>query len=720
MIISLILFFSIVETLSQTDGDNLSAEMELTKKLPTDPNIKIGKLENGLKYYIRKNGRPEKRAELRLVINAGSVLEDDDQQGLAHFVEHMAFNGTKNFPKQELINYLESIGMRFGPDINAYTSFDETVYMLQVPTDSAHIIEKAFQILEDWSSAVSFEDEEIDKERGVVIEEWRLGRGANARIRDKQLPTLFKNSQYAERLPIGKKHILETASYETVRRFYRDWYRPDLMAVIAIGDFDPAWIEDQIRKHFSNIRGQKISRDRTLFPVPDHKETLFAIATDPEAAQTSVSIYYKYEVPSHDRHLDYKRLILESLFNGMLNKRFRELIQVPDPPFLFGYSSKGQLIRTKEFYFLGAAVKDDGIHRGIEALVIEADRLKKHGFTQTELDRQKKEALRRIERAYNERDKTDSERYASEYIRNFLTGEPIPGIEYEFELFKKFIPEIGLTDVNRLAGNWITDYNRVILVDAPEKPGLIVPDEKDLISALEKPKTIEILPYIDKVSKLPLISDPPEPKPIVEEKKLEEIGVTEWKLANGCRVILKPTDFKNDEIIFNAFSPGGHSLVPDSNYIAAITATPLVNQSGVGQFNLIELQKKLSGKIVNVSPWIRELREGISGNTTPEDLETMFKLIHLYFTSAREDTNAYLSYLSRLKGFLENRSVDPETVFEDTIQVTMSQYHHRSRPWSENLLREMDLETSFDIYRDRFADAGDLEILLLFLSVILK
>jgi zinc protease len=689
-----------------------NSELDLNRPLPVDSKITIGKLENGLTYYIRENRKPENRAELRLAVNAGSVLEDDDQQGLAHFVEHMAFNGTKNFAKQEIVDYLESIGMRFGPDINAYTSFDETVYMLQAPTDRAEILETAFQILEEWAHHVTFDSTEIEKERGVVVEEWRLGRGANARMLDKQLPILFHESRYAQRLPIGQKEILETAPREAFTRFYQDWYRPDLMAVVAVGDFDKTIIEKLIQEHFSKLEAPKTQRERALYPVPDHSETLFAIASDPEAANTSVSIYFKQNVPEQQSHAAYRELLIENLYNSILNNRLEELLQTAEPPFLYGFSSKANFIRPKNFYFLGAAVKEDGVAKGLETLLTEALRVRRHGFTQTELDREKTEMLRAIEQAYNERDKTESDNYAAEYLRNFLENEPLPGIEYEFELYQKFLPTIELAEVNRLASEWITDGNRVVLVSGPEKEGVVIPAESELSAVFESVKQREIPPYVDAVSDQPLVSSPPAPGQISEEKIIPELGVTEWRLSNGVRVILKPTDFKNDQILFTAFSPGGHSLISASNYIAAVTASSLIQEGGLGGFDQIALQKKLAGKIVNVSPWINELQEGLSGNASPQDVETMFQLIYLYFTAPRKDSTAFLSFQSRIKGFIRNRGASPEAAFQDTIQVTMANYHFRARPWTEALLDEMNLETSFNIYRDRFADASDFTFII--------
>lgn len=680
---------------------------ELSTSLPVDTNIVVGKLDNGIRYYVRYNKKPEKRAELRLAVNAGSVLESEEQQGLAHFVEHMGFNGTKNFKKQELTSYLESIGMRFGPDINAYTSFDETVYMLTIPTDTAAIVEKGFDILEDWAQHVSFDDDEIDKERGVVIEEWRIGRGAEARMRDMQLPVLLKDSRYAERLPIGKKEILESFKHETPRSFYRDWYRPELMAVIAVGDFDKAQVEKLIKKHFAPISRASIPHERTIFPIPDHQEPLFAIATDPEATNSRVAVYYKRDVKPQKTVGDYRRTIVEQLYNGMLNNRLNELTQQSDPPFLFGVSQSGRFVRPKEFYVLASVVKNNGIERGLDALLTEAARVRKFGFTQTELDREKKSVLRSIEQAFNERDKTESKNFVDEYVRNFLTAEPIPGVAYEFDLYKKYAPDITLAEVNTLATEWITEQNRVVTVNAPEKNDVKVPTRDELRAVFESAGKKEIQPYIDKGAGLTLVSTTPKAGAIVERKDIKDIGITEWKLSNGVRVILKPTDFKNDEILFSAHSWGGTSLAPDKDFTPANFASTVVEEGGVGAFDLVTLQKLLAGKIVGVSPSIGELDEGFFGSASPTDAETMFQLIYLYFTEPRMDSVAFQSFKTRMRGFLQNRSARPETAFQDTVQVTLAQHHKRRRPLTEAILDEMNLKTSFDFYRDRFADASD-------------
>jgi len=675
--------------------------------LPTDPNVTVSTLENGLRYYIRVNGRPEQRAELRLVVNVGSVLEDDDQQGLAHFVEHMSFNGSENFPKQALIDYMERIGMRFGPDVNAFTGFDETVYMLTIPTDTAEIVEEAFQVLEDWAHQVLFDHEEVDKERGVVIEEWRLGQGAQARMRDKQFPILFKDSRYAERLPIGKKDILETFDYSALERFYRDWYRPDLMAVVAVGDFDPAVIEGLIHRHFGSIPPAAAPRERTVFDVPDHDETLFAVVTDLEATQTQVSVYFKQPLREQGTAGAYRQSLVEMLFSQMLNQRLFELTQTPDAPFLAAFSGQGSMVRSKEVYTLGALVQDGGVLPGLEAVLVEGERVAQHGFTPSELDRTKREFLRGMERAYAERDKTNSAAYAAEYMRSFLEGEPIPGIEFELELVRQTLPSILVDEVNGLARMWITDRNRVVAVNAPEKEGVAVPDDADLAAVFGAVAARPIAAYEDAVTDAPLIATKPVPSPIVREDSVPEVGLTIWQLGNDVRVLLKPTDFKDDEIVFRAWSPGGTSLASDEDYVPALMATTAASVGGLGELSLVDLQKVLADKVASAGPYIGPLYEGLTGGASPQDIETMFELIYLTVTAPRVDSTAYQAFQNRMMAFLENRSASPEAAFQDTLEQTLSQSHPRVRPLTTELIGEMDLGKSMSFYHDRFADVSD-------------
>ena len=682
-----------------------------TDTLPLDPALRSGVLENGLRYFVRANEQPENRAELRLVVNAGSVLEDEDQQGLAHLMEHMAFNGTANFEKQELVSYLESIGMEFGPEVNAYTSFDETVYMLQVPTDDPEFMATGFQILEDWAHRVSLEGEEIDKERGVVIEEWRLGRGANARMQEQQFPILFQGSRYAERLPIGDVEILESFQHETLRRFYRDWYRPDLMAVVAVGDFDAGSVEGQIQDVFSSIPVPEDPRPRAYYDVPGHDETLFAIATDHEATNTQVALLTKRPAGTGNTLEIYHQGLVEGLFTGMLNKRLFELTQQPDPPFAAGFSGKGRLVRTVEIFQLGALVREGGVARGMEALLTEAERVARHGFTASELEREKADFLRAMERAFAERENQESRSLAGEYVSHFLQGEPAPGIEYEFQTARALVPTITLEEVNQAARSWLVDENRVVLVNAPDREEVEVPAESRLEALFQQVLAADIQPYEDTATDEPLLAERPAPSPVVNEATDPELGLTEWTLANGVQVVLKPTDFKDDEILFQAFSPGGFSLSGEEEHMSASTAAQVVSLGGVGGFSQVDLQKRLAGRAVSVSPRIGELTEGLAGSASPKDLETLFQLIHLYFTAPRKDPTAFQAFQQQMEAVLSNRSASPMAAFQDTLTVALTQGHPRARPVSVERMREIDLDEAFAFYRDRFADAGDFTFL---------
>ncbi|HUQ84424.1 MAG TPA: pitrilysin family protein, partial [Gemmatimonadaceae bacterium] len=511
--------------------------------LPRDPRVVVGALPNGIRYYVRRNAKPEKRAELRLVINAGSILEDDDQRGLAHFLEHMAFNGTARFPKNQLVSYLESVGMRFGPDINASTSFDETIYELQIPTDSAKIEGKAFDILEDWARGISLDSTELEKERGVVIEEWRLGRGADARMADKQLPILLQGSRYAERLPIGQKATLETFKPASIARFYADWYRPDLMAVVAVGDFDPAQIEQLIKTHFSDVPAKPNARARAKYGVPDQDSTLVAIATDKEAEYTTASVYFKMPRRLSTTVGGYRQDLTESLFSMMLNDRLDEIRQKPDAPFIGAGGGKSSFLGDRDAFTLTAFVPDGGVLRGLDAVLAEAIRVQKQGFTASELSRAKQNLLRSYERTFAERDKRQSGTLAGEYIRNFLNNESIPGIEYEYPLAQRLVPVITLADVNRLAGDWLNQKNRVIAVNAPEKAGVTVPNASQLLAVFDSASKRDLAAYNDGDASRPLVARAPKAASIVTTSRVPEVGVTNWTLSNGVRVILKPTDF---------------------------------------------------------------------------------------------------------------------------------------------------------------------------------
>ena len=681
--------------------------------LPTNPELRIGRLANGLTYIIRENERPDNRGYLRLVVNAGSVLEDPDQLGLAHFAEHMAFNGTEDFTGNEIIAFLERLGMEFGPDINAYTSFDETVYYLEVPTDDTRTVDSAFHVLEQWASEITFAAEEIDKERGVILEEWRIGRGAQARMQDEQLPVLFKGSRYAERLPIGEPEIIRNFEYDTIRRFYRDWYRPDLMAVIAVGDFNADGMEALIREYFADLEMPENPRTRVEYDVPPHEGTLFAIASDPEAQANTVNIYAKQPAEDLNTIGDYRRGILESLFTIMINRRFSEIAQQSDAPFLEAGAGEGRIVRPTSVKILSAAVEPGGFAEGLKAVVREALRVQRHGFTVGEFERVKQDLLRSYEIAYNERDKTNSQSYASEYTRLFLESEASPGIEAEYTLLQRLLPQIRLSEVEELAFEYLTTDNRVVTVSAIERPDNGVPTEEELDQALSAVEAEAIAPYEDQVRDAPLITDAPEPGEITEERSLEEIDATEWTLSNGVTVVVKPTDFKNDQVLLYGFSPGGTSVVTDADYRSAQQATSIIQNAGVGSFTRVELGKRLSGKAVSVAPFIDETTEGVRGSASPQDLTELFQLAHLYVTSPREDRDAYESYMRRLENALQNREEDPNQVFFDEVRSTLGNDHPRRRPFTLDELSKVEYDRVYRVYRDRFADAGEFTFVIL-------
>jgi zinc protease len=692
-------------------GQDTDKKIDLNAPLPVDPSLIQGQLDNGLKYFIKENHKPENRAELRLVINAGSILEDEDQRGLAHLLEHMCFNGTEDFPKMDLVNYLESIGMRFGPDLNAYTGFDETVYMLQVPTDSSSQLNQAFHILENWAHKVSLEDEEIDKERGVVLEEWRLGQGADRRIFDEQLPVIFEGSQYAERLPIGSMEVIQNASYETIRRFYKEWYRPDLMAVIAVGDFKADEIEAKIKTLFSGITPPTEVRERKEFKVPGHEETLFAIASDPEATRSSVNVIFKHPSKIDRTAGEYRQNIVSGLYHEMLNARFNEISQQADAPFLYAYSANSAWARTSEMILLGAGVVDGGIPQGLEAVLVEGERVRRHGFTLTELDRAKKEIMRGMEKLYQERDKRESRGFASELIRHFLKEEAVPGIDYEFLLYQETVPGIQLDEVNILAQTLITDENRVVMVSTPEKEGLVNATETDLTKVFEKISTLTIDSYVDKVITEPLLPNIPTPGTVASEKHYADIDTDEMVLSNGVRVVLKSTDFKNDEIIFKAFSPGGFSVFSDEDLMTGKMAANIMDYSGLGNFSVIDLQKLLAGKQASTTPYINSLYEGLRGSASPNDLELLFQMIHLQFTASRQDAEAFASLMTQFRSQLENKSLSPESAYSDTLRVTLNGYHPRRTPMNVGMLEQISLAKAQELYDDRFGNAGDFTFL---------
>jgi zinc protease len=681
-----------------------SARDELDEPLPLDARITHGRLANGLSYYVLPHQKPEKRAQVWLAVNAGSVLEDEDQRGLAHFTEHMAFNGTKRFPEHALTNFLEKSGVRFGADLNAYTSFDETVYTLQVPTDNAELFNQSFSVLRDWADGVSFDPAEVEQERSVVLEEWRLGRGAGMRLFDKQAKTLFHGSKYAERITIGKPEIIQHASRETLLRFYHDWYRPDLMAVIAVGDFDAKSVEARIQSEFASLAAPPNPRPRPVVPVPPHSETLVSVETDPEMPVASVSIATKLPHRPEVSARDYRRKIAEHLYNAMLNERFEELSRKPDASFLGANSSTSALTRSTDVFRQSAGIKENAALPAFSSLLEEVLRVERHGFLETELERAKSRLLRRFEHAVKERNKTDARDFAAEMVRNFMLNETMPGAEAELELVRKFLPTFSIDELNQL-GKSMSAGSRVILVSGPAQ--MQKPSAEALLQTTRELDARNITAYTESSRDLTLMAAAPAPGAIVKTGGVSDLGITEWSFKNGVRVIAKPTAFANDDVRMTAFSNGGTSLAKDADFESARFADTVVAQGGVGAFDALTLQKALAGKLVSVNPYIGELEEGFTGRASSGDLPLLLQLVHLSVTAPRRDEQAFAVWRSRELERASHRLLSPELTFAEEMLALTTQGHPRRRPVTPELLQRVDLDKSLAFYRDRFGDVAD-------------
>ncbi len=692
-------------------GGAAPGAQDLNAPLQLDPAIRRGTLPNGITWFVRRNSRPEKRAALRLAVKAGSIDEDDDQRGLAHVLEHMAFNGTAHFKPGELVAYLESIGARFGPHVNAYTSYDETVYMLDVPTDRAAEqngpLERGFVAVSDFAGGMTLDPKEVDRERGVVIEEWRGRLGAGARMQVVHGKAIYGASKYTERLPIGTPEVLKSFTVQRLRDFYQKWYRPDRMAVMVVGDLDPAAAEQLIAKHFGGLKSAVAAADRPVYPIPPHAETRFGIATDPEAQQSSVALVFKRPQQAFRTVGDYRRLLVRSLVHQMLNARFSEMARQPDAPFLGASSDDEAFGRTVEAFELSARVSDGGIAKGLEALSREAARVDQFGFGESELERGRQWTFASYEQSFNERDKSESGPLSSELVRHFLEGEPVPGIAFEYELARKVVPGITASEAASLARELLTSDNRVVLVVAPEKAGVPAPSEASLREAMQRGATSEVTAWRDDMSGRELMPKKPQPGRVTATREIAEIGVTVLTLANGATVWLKPTDFKNDQVVFTAYSKGGTSLAGAADYYAAVLSPTLVGLSGVGGFSPVELGKLLPGRIVEVSPYMSSYTHGVSGSTTPRDLETALQLLHLYFTAPNRSPESFELMKRRLQAVLANQAQSPGAVFAESLRQVNTMNHYTARNLRADDVSKLDSATMWSFYGARFANAAD-------------
>jgi zinc protease len=685
------------------------ASYSLAQQMPVDPEVLVGGLPNGLRFYVRPNGRPARQAELRLVVKAGSVLEDDDQRGLAHFVEHMQFEGSRHFPGQGINDFLGSLGLSIGADANAATSFDDTQYTLRVPTDAPGVLDRALTVLEDWAGGATFDAAAIERQRAIVLSEWRMNLGADERTQDKVRRVQLEGSRYADRPPIGNPDVIQKAQREQLLRFYRDWYRPDLMAVIVVGDVDRNAVAAMIRQHFGSLANPQPERPRPVFDVPDHPATRFAIVTDKESTATAVRLSNLRPARNQGTVGGYRDIMRDQLFAAMLGDRLDEISQSENPPFLDAGAGRGLFPapRTRDEAALQALVSNGGVTRGLDALVTELQRVTRYGFTATELERAKQANMAGSERVVAESPDRESESRADEYTRNFLQAEALPTIWQELAFHRRFIPEITLAEMNALVADWFPEINRLVVVSAPEAATVALPDETQLAAVLKDAAAKRVEPYVDAAAGQTLMDAPPARGRIVQTVERAGAGITEWTLSNGAKVVLKPTPLKADQILFRATAPGGTSLASDEDFLSARVADDVIAAGGVGKFNAVALDRLLSGKAVAVRPFMSEIRHGLGGGSTPPDMETMFQLIYLRFTQPRADQTAFAAMKSQALGVLGNQMASPDFVFSTTMDTTLSGGSPRRQPETPETVARWDLQKSLAFYKARFADAGN-------------
>ncbi|HHV84591.1 MAG TPA: insulinase family protein [Petrimonas sp.] len=679
---------------------------------PIDPNVRKGTLENGLTYYIRQNKLPENRADFYIAQKVGSMQEEDNQAGLAHFLEHMAFNGTKNYPGKNMLNYLQDNGIKFGTNINAYTSFDETVYfMTDVPTTNENLVDSVLLILHDWSNGIALEDEELEKERGVIREEWRTGGGAQYRLWKKMLPVMYKESKYANRLPIGSIDVINNFKPEEIRTYYKKWYRPDLQGIIVVGDFDIDKMETKVKELFNKIPVPENPAKREYFPVPDNDTPIVSIATDPEATRTQLMIFYKHEPIPDEIKLSQAGLVLNyirSAAAAMINERFQEIIQKPNAPFTsaYAYDDEYFVAKTKDAWTVAAGSADDKIKDAIAAMIRETERMKRFGFTASEYERARTNILKQYENGYNNRDKERNSRYSQEYVNSFTNSEPIPGIEYEYNMMNMIAPNIPVEAINQSVAQLVGDKNMVISISGPEKEGLVYPTEDELIAIINSVKDEKIEAYVEEVSNEPLIATPPTPGKITKVEKDDVLGATVWTLQNGMKVILKPTDFKDDQIVMTGTSAGGYSPYAKQDPINARMMSNVITLGGVGNFSATNLAKALAGKTASARPGVSLTTQDINGSSSIKDFETMLQLVYLYFTAPRSDDDAFQSFIQRMETQLKNQEAEPMVAFSDTITKALYSDNPLTKRTKVKDLAKIDYKRIMEMYKQQFRNPG--------------
>ncbi len=685
--------------------------------LPVDKNVRIGQLDNGLTYYIRHNKLPENRAEFYIAQKVGSILEEPQQRGLAHFLEHMAFNGTKNFPGDDkglgVIPWCETVGIKFGTNLNAYTSIDETVYNISnAPIDRTGVLDSCLLILHDWSNYILLKDDEIDKERGVIREEWRSRNSGMLRVYTDLLPTIYQGDKYADCMPIGSIDVINNFPYKDIRDYYHKWYRPDLQGIVIVGDIDVDTVEAKLKAVFADVQKPVNPAERTYYPVTDNKEPIVAIGTDKEVDDPSIEIYFKQDATpdSEKNNVGYlASQYMTSMISSMLNARLNELVQSANPPFTraSSYYSDFFVAKTKEAFALSASSKADGIETALKTLLQETERARRFGFTESEYARARANYLQSLESAYNEREKTKHGSYVREYVQNFLNGEPIPGIEAEYAMMNQLAPNIPLQAMNMVMQQLVPDSNQVVIIAGPAKEGLKYPTKEEVINLLKGMKDLDLQAYVDKVSDEPLMKEAPKGGKIISEKEGDIYGSTKLVLSNGVTVYVKKTDFKADEIRMKGTSLGGKSIFPDKDALNFAVMDNVIAVGGLGNFSQVDLTKVLAGKKVSVNAGLGATTENVFGTCSPKDFETMMQLTYLTFTAPRKDAEAFESFKNRMKAQLESAQANPLSSINDSLQKAMYNNHPRVVMMKPEMVDQIDYDRILEMYNDRFKDASD-------------
>lgn len=690
----------------------LNAGAQQVQPIPLDPKIRYGKLDNGLTYYIRANAEPKQRAEFYIAQNVGSILENDNQNGLAHFLEHMAFNGTKNFPGKGIISFLEKHGVKFGENINAYTALDETVYNLSdVPTIQEGVIDSALLVLHDWSGYLTLDDKEIDSERGVIMEEWRTRFGADRRMWKESNKIKYPGSQYGIRDGIGDTAVIKHFKYDVIRDYYKKWYRPDLQAVLVVGDIDVDKIEAKIKALFSSIPKKENAGERPIYTIADNDKPIVALVSDKEANVTRITLECKHDKLPAEVQLSvqgYAKSIVNNLISVIIGERFDEITQQANAPFVGAMAAYGELVKSKDAFTMLAVPKEGKEAEGLNALLLEAEKIKRFGFTNAELERAKTNMLKQFETSYKDRDHRKNNSLVSEYVRNFLQNEPIPGIEWEYQTIQAILPNLTTNVINQVAKSYITEKNLLVTITSPEKPTVKVPNNDQVLAAITEAGKAQLTAKAEETLNKPLVEKAPVAGKVIKKGQNLKLGTTEWTLSNGVRVIFKPTTFKQDEILLSAYSEGGLSKVKDISLLPSATlASTIVGNNGLGSYSQVDLNKILTGKVVNLQPQINSYEEGFGGKSSVNDFETMMQLVYLYYTAPRKDDNAFGALINMYRTSLANSATDPRKAFSDTVNTLVTNHNPRTVIMNLNTITKVDQDKALAFFKERFANPAD-------------